>query len=103
MVYNDNFLAKYILFIETNITYEKQLGQQFICAQSMESIGTLFTGIAHDLNNVFSLVLMVVHLLQNSIQNFQFQQILTNFLCLNARDAMSKGGWNQKYSQIATN
>lgn len=77
LVYDDNSIAKSILIIETDITHKKQLEQQFLRAQRMESIGTLVSGIAHDLNNVFSPILMAVHLLQNPTPNSQFPQILS--------------------------
>ena len=53
-----------ILAINTDITERKRLEQQFLRAQRMESIGTLAGGIAHDLNNVLSPILMSIGLLQ---------------------------------------
>jgi two-component system, cell cycle sensor histidine kinase and response regulator CckA len=53
-----------ILTIDTDITQKKQLEAQFLRAQRMESIGTLASGIAHDLNNALSPILMSVQLLQ---------------------------------------
>ncbi|MBK1987071.1 PAS domain S-box protein [Sphaerospermopsis aphanizomenoides BCCUSP55] len=76
LVYDENFQAKSILIVETDITQKKQLEQQFLRAQRMESIGTLASGIAHDLNNVFSPILMAAHLLQNQALNSQSQQVL---------------------------
>jgi len=53
-----------ILTVNTDVTQKKQLEQQFLRAQRMESIGTLAGGIAHDLNNVLSPILMSVSLLE---------------------------------------
>jgi two-component system, cell cycle sensor histidine kinase and response regulator CckA len=48
----------------TDITEHKNLLKQSLRAQRMESIGTLAGGIAHDLNNVLSPILMSVELLR---------------------------------------
>ena len=53
-----------ILVINTDITEKKRMESQFLRAQRMESIGTLAGGIAHDLNNVLSPILMAVDMLQ---------------------------------------
>lgn len=53
-----------ILVINTDITEKKQMETQFLRAQRMESIGTLAGGIAHDLNNVLSPILMAIDMLQ---------------------------------------
>ncbi len=53
-----------ILVINTDITEGKRMEAQFLRAQRMESIGTLAGGIAHDLNNVLSPILMAVDMLQ---------------------------------------
>jgi PAS domain S-box-containing protein len=52
------------LVINTDITERKKMEAQFLRAQRMESIGTLAGGIAHDLNNVLSPILMAVQMLQ---------------------------------------
>jgi two-component system cell cycle sensor histidine kinase/response regulator CckA len=53
-----------ILIINTDITEKKRMEAQFLRAQRMESIGTLAGGIAHDLNNVLSPILMAIDMLQ---------------------------------------
>ncbi|MEW5857890.1 MAG: response regulator [Cyanobacteriota bacterium] len=68
---------KAILIVNTNITEKKQLERQFLRAQRMESLGTLASGIAHDLNNVLAPILMSVQLLQIKIQDTQSQQLLS--------------------------
>ncbi len=47
-----------------DITERKKLEEQFLRAQRMESIGTLAGGIAHDLNNLLSPIVMGVGLLK---------------------------------------
>ncbi|MBF2025268.1 MAG: response regulator [Oscillatoriales cyanobacterium C42_A2020_001] len=49
--------------IHMDITEKKQLEAQFLRAQRMESLGTLASGIAHDLNNILTPILAVVQLL----------------------------------------
>src|ERR1051325_8839772 len=53
-----------ILVINTDITEKKRMESQFLRAQRMESIGTLAGGMAHDLNNVLSPILMAIDMLQ---------------------------------------
>jgi PAS domain S-box-containing protein len=52
------------LVINTDVTQKKQQEAQILRAQRMESIGTLAGGIAHDLNNVLTPVLMAAELLK---------------------------------------
>lgn len=54
---------KSILIINTDITEKKKLEEQFLRTQRMESIGTLAGGIAHDLNNVLSPILLATRIL----------------------------------------
>ncbi len=68
--------ANAVLMVNTDITQKKQLEQQFLRAQRLESIGTLAGGIAHDLNNVLSPILMAVPLLERKMSNPQSQQWL---------------------------
>ena len=49
--------------IHMDITEKKQLEAQFLRAQRLESLGTLASGIAHDLNNILSPILMGAQLL----------------------------------------
>lgn len=50
--------------IDVDITERKKLETQFLRAQRMESIGTLAGGIAHDLNNMLSPIIMGVSLMR---------------------------------------
>ncbi|UKO98806.1 hybrid sensor histidine kinase/response regulator [Nostoc sp. UHCC 0870] len=58
-----------ILVVNTDITQKKHLEAQFLRAQRLESIGTLASGIAHDLNNVLAPILMTAQLLESQIQD----------------------------------
>jgi two-component system cell cycle sensor histidine kinase/response regulator CckA len=53
-----------ILAINGDVTAQRQLEQQFLRAQRLESIGALTGGIAHDLNNVLAPILLSLHLLR---------------------------------------
>jgi len=55
---------KSILLINTDITEKKRLEAQFLRAQRLESIGSLASGVAHDLNNVLTPIRMAVGLLK---------------------------------------
>jgi PAS domain S-box-containing protein len=60
-------LLKSVLAINTDISEKKKLEAQFLRTQRVESIGTLASGIAHDLNNVLSPILMSVDLLTEKL------------------------------------
>ena len=55
---------KFYTVIMRDSTERKRMETQLLRAQRMESIGTLAGGIAHDLNNVFSPVMMALEVLQ---------------------------------------
>jgi PAS domain S-box-containing protein len=56
--------ARRVLVINTDITEARSLQKQFHRAQRLEAIGTLASGIAHDLNNILSPILMAAGLLR---------------------------------------
>ena len=64
LVRGANGQPKSVLAINSDVTEKKKLEAQFFRAQRMESIGVLAGGIAHDLNNVLSPILMSVELLK---------------------------------------
>ena len=51
------------LVVNTDITEQKQLEAQFLRTQRLESLGTLASGIAHDLNNILAPILGFARLL----------------------------------------
>ncbi|MCC5658884.1 PAS domain S-box protein [Nostoc sp. XA010] len=55
---------KSILSVDTDITEKKQLEEQFLRTQRLESLGTLAGGIAHDLNNILTPILAAAQFLQ---------------------------------------
>lgn len=68
--------AQSFLVTNTDITEKKQLEAQYLRSQRMESIGTLAGGIAHDLNNVLSPMLLAVQILQRKHPDEESQQWL---------------------------
>lgn len=69
-------LPKGMLVINTDITERKRLEAQFLRVQRMESIGTLAGGLAHDLNNVLTPILMAIRMLREHVDGAGAQEIL---------------------------
>ncbi len=67
LVRDDAARPKSVLVINTDLTETKKLETQFLRAQRLESIGTLASGIAHDLNNILSPILMSVEVLRRTV------------------------------------
>jgi len=68
---------KSILSISTDVTEKKKLESQFLRAQRMESIGTLASGIAHDLNNILGPILLSVQILKMKVQDETLQNLIS--------------------------
>jgi PAS domain S-box-containing protein len=56
-----------IVGVAEDITQRKQLEERFLRAQRLEAVGTLASGIAHDLNNILTPMLMVASLLKKKL------------------------------------
>ncbi|PMB12633.1 hybrid sensor histidine kinase/response regulator [Fischerella thermalis CCMEE 5282] len=69
LVCQEDGTPKSILTVDTDITEKKQLETQLFRAQRLESIGTLASGIAHDLNNILTPILAVSQLLSLKFPN----------------------------------
>ncbi|HTD67258.1 MAG TPA: PAS domain S-box protein, partial [Candidatus Limnocylindria bacterium] len=68
-VRDDHGQPKSILVINTDVTEKRHIEAQFLRTQRMETIGALAGGIAHDLNNMLSPIMLGVDLLQESQTN----------------------------------
>ncbi|MBD0344621.1 MAG: response regulator, partial [Coleofasciculus sp. Co-bin14] len=77
LVLDEKGQPKSILTVNTDITEKKQLEAQFLRAQRMESLGTLASGIAHDLNNALTPIMMTVQLLETKLLDEQSQEWLS--------------------------
>ncbi|MFO1471662.1 MAG: PAS domain S-box protein [Turneriella sp.] len=64
MLKDDAGNPRSVFAINTDITERKNLEQQFLRAQRLESIGTLAGGIAHDLNNVLTPIMLATAVLK---------------------------------------
>ncbi len=62
-----------VLVMTRDVTEQKQLESQLFRAQRMESLGTLASGIAHDMNNILTPILVVSQLLPLKIPNLDQQ------------------------------
>jgi PAS domain S-box-containing protein len=86
LVRDDDGEPKFILVVNTDVTAKKQLEAQFFRAQRLESIGTLASGIAHDLNNILTPVLTTAQLLQMKPGNLDERSLhMLKILETNAR------------------
>jgi PAS domain S-box-containing protein len=56
-----------VLAINTDVTEQKKLETQLLRAQRLESIGTLASGVAHDLNNILTPILMCAEILHDNV------------------------------------
>lgn len=66
-----------VLLINTDVTEKKRLEAQFLRTQRLETIGALAGGMAHDLNNALSPILMGVQLLRKKPHDEESGRMLT--------------------------
>jgi len=64
LMLDDNGNAKSVLMVNTDITEKKNIEAQLLRSQRLDSLGTLAGGIAHDLNNVLTPILLSVEILK---------------------------------------
>jgi PAS domain S-box-containing protein len=65
-----------VLVITTDITEARRLEAQYLRAQRLESLGSLASGVAHDLNNVLTPILVAVDLLRPLAREPQDRDII---------------------------
>jgi two-component system cell cycle sensor histidine kinase/response regulator CckA len=76
LVRDDAGEAEAIFDIGTDITERKKLEQQVLRTQRLDAIGTLASGIAHDLNNIFGPILLSVQMLRAKATDKQTRKTL---------------------------
>ncbi len=76
LVRNEAGEPKFILVVNTDITEKKQLEAQLLHVQRLESLGTLAGGIAHDLNNLLTPILLSSQLLKKHFPAAQPHELL---------------------------
>lgn len=64
---DDHGLVTGFVGLLNDLTERKQMERQYLHAQRMEAVGTLASGVAHDLNNILSPILMACDLLQDKL------------------------------------
>ncbi len=78
LMYDESGQPKSILTVDTDITDKKQLQAQIFRTQRLESLGTLAAGIAHDLNNILTPIIMSAQVLKLKFPHHheQYQELL---------------------------
>jgi two-component system, cell cycle sensor histidine kinase and response regulator CckA len=75
-----------ILAIDSDITQYKLLERKFLQAQRLENLGTLASGIAHDLNNILTPIVAITELLTLKLTNLDNRTLkLLQILSENSR------------------
>lgn len=87
LVREDDGTPKSILAINTDISEKKRLEKKFLRAQRMETVGTLAGGVAHDLNNMLTPIMMSVTLLKEDEEDENRLRDLSNIEMSAARGA----------------
>ncbi len=67
LVRDDAGHPRSMLSIHTDITERKDMEAQFLRAQRLESVGTLASGVAHDLNNILAPIVLAGPLLEGNL------------------------------------
>jgi len=75
-MYDDKGAVTGFVTVVTDITEQKKLEMQLLRAQRLESLGTLASGIAHDLNNVLAPISMALQLFRLKLSDHGSQKTL---------------------------
>jgi len=67
LILNSDGTPRSVLSINNDITEQKKLEAQLLRAQRLESIGTLASGVAHDLNNILTPILICSQALRSEL------------------------------------
>ena len=76
LVFDAENRPRSVLSIDTDVTEKKKLEAEILRAQRIESIGMLASGVAHDLNNALSPILMAAELLAADCKDPQDARLL---------------------------
>lgn len=77
LIRKDDGTPRSVLGINTDITEQKKLETHLLRAQRLESIGTLASGVAHDLNNILAPILMGAAVLHRTAMAQEDEAILS--------------------------
>jgi len=67
----------HFLAVKEDISEHKRLNEQFLRAQRIENIGTLASGVAHDLNNILAPIMMASSMLSEDIPKETHDTLVT--------------------------
>jgi PAS domain S-box-containing protein len=67
---------KSILLVNTNVTEKRKIEVQYMRAQRMESLGILAGGIAHDLNNILTPIMLSIDMLKSMVSDQHARSII---------------------------
>ena len=76
LVRDEQGQARSVLIVVTDITEAKRLEGQFLRAQRLEGLGSLASGVAHDLNNVLTPILMSTGMLAETARTKQERELV---------------------------
>ncbi len=76
LVRDEHGQPKSKLVIATDMTEQKKIEEQFLRAQRLESIGTLASGVAHDLNNILVPIMMAAPVLRGEMEAAERERFL---------------------------
>ncbi|MDF3130030.1 PAS domain-containing protein [Kiritimatiellaeota bacterium B1221] len=85
-LFNEEGEITHYIAIKQDVSEKKNLQEMFLRAQRLESVGTLASGVAHDLNNVLSPIVMSADLLM-----VQTKDQHTNEMLLMIKDSAKRG------------
>jgi len=77
LVRNAKGLPRARISFLADITEQKLLEEKFLRTQRLEAIGTLSSGIAHDLNNILAPILLIVPFLRDKLPDPKDDELLT--------------------------
>jgi hypothetical protein len=76
MVHDQDRKAQYAIAMVEDVTETRKLEDQIFRAQRIESIGTLASGIAHDLNNILAPILMASEQLKDKLSDCDRKKLI---------------------------
>ena len=77
LIHNPDGTRRSALLINTDVTEQKKLGVHLLRAQRLESIGTLASGVAHDLNNILTPILMCAEMLKGDPEHENIEALVS--------------------------
>jgi PAS domain S-box-containing protein len=104
LIKEGNGAAAGVISMVQDITEQKKLEAQFLRAQRLEAIGTLASGVAHDLNNILAPIALSTELLREKSDPIEREEVLSLIISSTQRGAaiieqllaLGRGGEGQR-------